>query len=220
MRQRDVAALVPAAGSGERLGRGPKAFVEVGGRTLLAWAVEALAPHVGEVLVAVAAEHVERARSLVPQARVVEGGASRQETVERLVAACTSRWVVVHDAARPFLDAPTVRAVLRALPEARALSVVTSVADSLVDARDGRSVDRSVLRAVQTPQAFERSLLLQAHEAARASSLQATDDAGLVRALGVDVALVEGGAHLFKVTTPSDLRLAQAYAGSLRRSAA
>lgn len=215
MRPSDVAALVPAAGSGERLGRGPKAFVEVGGRSLLAWAVAALAPRVGEVLVAVGEADVARARAQVPQARVIEGGATRQETVARLAGASRARWVVVHDAARPFLDDGTLRAVLEALPRTRALSVVTAVADSLIDARDGRSVDRSLLRAVQTPQAFERALLLEAHEAARREGREATDDAGLVRALGLEVALVEGGAHLFKVTTPSDLALAQAYAGSL-----
>jgi len=212
----DVAALVPAAGSGSRLGRGPKAFVELAGRSLLAWAVDALQPFVGEVIVAVPADAVAAARRLVPDARVVSGAATRQATVALLAAASERPWVVIHDAARPFLDVDTVRAVLAALPRARALSVAMPVADSLVDARDGSTVDRGPLRAVQTPQAFERRLLLDAHAAARAAGVAATDDAALVRRLGVPVTLVAGGAHLMKVTTAGDLQLAEAYAHVLR----
>ncbi len=215
MERRDVAALVPAAGSGDRLGKGPKAFVEVAGRTLLTWAVEALRPFVAEVVVAVAPEQVETARRAVPGARVVSGGPTRQATVALLLAATECRWVLVHDAARPFLDADTLRRVLAALPSARALSVAMPVADSLVHAGDGHTVDRAPLWAVQTPQAFERRLLLDAHAAARAQGAAATDDAALVRRLGVAVALVNGGPHLMKVTTPGDLRLAEAYASAL-----
>lgn len=215
MRSQRVAALIPAAGSGERLGAGPKAFVEVAGRSLLAWSIAALADHVDEVIVAVAASELERARALAPGSRVIEGGSSRQESVQRLVEASDAPWVLVHDAARPFLDSVTVLAVMAALRRSPAVSVVMPVVDSLIDARDGASVDRSVLRAVQTPQAFERALLARAHAAALAEGRSATDDAGLVRALGVEVALVEGGPHLFKVTTPGDLLLAQTYAASL-----
>jgi 2-C-methyl-D-erythritol 4-phosphate cytidylyltransferase len=214
-----LAALIPAAGGGVRLGRGPKAFVALAGRPLLAWSVEALLPYVAEVVVAVPASEVERTAGLVPGARVVAGADTRQATVERLLLATERPFVLVHDAARPFIDAATIAAVAAALETARALSVVMPVADSLIDARDGSSVDRSLLRAVQTPQAFERALLLEAHAAARAAGVTATDDAALVRRLGVDVALVEGGTHLMKVTTPADLRLAEAYARSLLAAA-
>lgn len=219
MPRRTVAALVPAAGSGERLGRGPKAFVEVAGRTLLAWAVEALAPHVDEVVIALPAGALERARDLAPGATLLAGGATRQATVARLVEATRADAVLVHDAARPFLDAATIEAVLGALTRAPAVSVVTAVVDSLIDVADGRSVDRAALRAVQTPQAFERALLRRAHQVALADGVEATDDAALVRRLGQPVALVEGGAHLMKVTTPADLRLAEAYARALRDEA-
>ncbi len=215
MERHEVAALVPAAGSGDRLGKGPKAFVEVGGRTLLTWAVEALRPFVAEVVVAVAPEQIEAARHAAPEARIVRGGATRQATVALLLASTECRWVLVHDAARPFLDADTLRRVLATLPSARALSVAMPVADSLVDARDGHTVDRARLWSVQTPQAFERQLLLEAHAAARDEGAAATDDAALVRRLGVAVTLVDGGPHLMKVTTPGDLRLAEAYASVL-----
>jgi len=211
----DVAALIPAAGGGERLGLGPKAFVRVAGRPLLDWAVTALIPYVAEVVVAVPAAHQDEARQLAPQARVIVGGASRQATVAQLVAATSARYVLVHDAARPFLDADTIAAVIAALPQAQAVSVVMPVVDSLIDARDGSSVDRDALRAVQTPQAFERALLQRAHAQASAAGIEATDDAALVRQLGHAVELVSGGAHLLKITTSGDLQLAEAYAQRL-----
>jgi 2-C-methyl-D-erythritol 4-phosphate cytidylyltransferase len=212
----DVAGLIPAAGSGSRLGRGPKAFVMLDGRTLLAWAVEALRPFVGEVVVAVPEADVGATRAATPDARVIAGADTRQGTVARLAQATSRRWVVVHDAARPFLDHDTMRAVTAALPRTRALSVAMPVADSLIDGRDGTTVDRSGLWAVQTPQAFERELLLEAHASASAAGVGATDDAALVRRLGVPVELVPGGVHLLKITTVADLRLAEAYARSAR----
>ncbi len=215
MERSRLAALVPAAGGGVRLGRGPKAFLALAGRPLLAWSVDALRPFVHEVVVAVPPDDVERASDLVPGARVVAGAATRQGTVERLAAATDRPYVLVHDAARPFLDAAVIDAVTNALDTVRALSVVTNVADSLIEAANGASVDRAALRAVQTPQAFERALLLEAHAAARTAGVDATDDAALVRRLGIEVALVPGGAHLFKVTTAADLALAEAYARHL-----
>jgi 2-C-methyl-D-erythritol 4-phosphate cytidylyltransferase len=210
-----VSALIAAAGRGERLGQGPKAFLDVGGRSLLAWVIDALTPEVDEVLVGVPREHVERVRTLHPHARVIVGGATRQATVAALARATAQPVVLVHDAARPFLDAATVHACVAAAREHGAASTVTRVADTLLDVDSGAPVDRERLRAVQTPQAFLRSWLLEAHEMAEARGTSATDDAGLVRALGRPVQLVPGGAHLFKVTTPADLVLARAYAAAI-----
>ena len=205
-----VAALLPAAGRGERLGRGPKAFVRLGARTLLEHAVDAVASGVDEIVVAVPDSHVERARDLVPTARVVAGGATRQETVARLLDAVDAEFVAVHDAARPFLSRAVLAAAIAAARAHGAATVVRRVVDSLIEAEGGATVDRSRLRAVQTPQTFRRSILLEAHEAARAAGVAATDDAALVRRLGRPVALVEGSPLLFKITTPGDLALAEA----------
>lgn len=214
-----VAALVPAAGAGARLGLGPKAFVRVGGRPLLDWAVAALAPWVDELVVAAPADALDEARAVALAAagatplRLIAGGATRQATVERLARATDTDLVLVHDAARPFLDAATVRACVASVRVHGACSVGRAVVDTLVRTRDGAPVDRSRLTAVQTPQGFRRALLLRAHEAAAArGGVEATDDAGLVRQLGAGVAWVEGGAHLFKVTGPDDLALADAWA--------
>jgi 2-C-methyl-D-erythritol 4-phosphate cytidylyltransferase len=214
------AALVAAAGSGERLGLGPKAFIEIAGRSLLAWSVAALAEHVDEMVVAVPPDHVERVAALDPDWRVVAGGATRQATVARMAAATEAEVVLVHDAARPFLDAATVVACLAAARDHGACTVAADVVDTILDVARDTIVDRRHLLAVQTPQGFRRTLLLEAHAAAQAAGVEATDDADLVRRLDRPVALVRGGPHLFKITTVADLALARAYAawGGVERS--
>lgn len=208
-----VAALIPAAGSGTRLGLGPKAFVEVAGLSLLARSVAALAPHVDEVVVALPEGWTLPAD--VP-ARAIVGGQTRQDSVRLLLEATGAEAVLVHDAARPFLPAEVVRAVLAAAWEVGAATAALPVADTLVQAAPGRTwgdlTPREGLWAVQTPQGFRRRVLREAHTRAQADAHAATDDAGLVARLGGRVALVPGDARLFKVTAPGDLALATALA--------
>ena len=211
-RGRRSAALLAAAGAGERLGRGPKAFLELSGSTLLERAVAAVRGLVDEIIVAVPYGEEERARSLAAGARVLVGGSTRQETVYGLLTATTAELVLVHDVARPFLEREVGQRVMEAAGRCGAATVVRPVADTLVEAESGAGVDRDRLRAVQTPQAFRRKLLLEAHEAARASSLAGTDDASLVRSAGLPVELVPGSPWLFKLTTPEDLEFAEALA--------
>jgi 2-C-methyl-D-erythritol 4-phosphate cytidylyltransferase len=207
-----VAALIPAAGSGTRLGQGPKAFVQVAGKSLLERSVAALAPYVDEVLVALP-EEMSLPKEI--QARSIVGGATRQESVLRLLEATDAELVLIHDAARPFLSEATVRAVLNALRATGAVTVAHPVADTLV--RSGgqlwdKRVERAGLWAVQTPQAGRRDWLLAAHHRAQAQGHAVTDDAGLLHWAGHTVTLVPGEAALFKVTTPGDLLLANALA--------
>lgn len=206
------AGLVAAAGEGQRLGRGPKAFLEVQGSTLLERIVVALSGQVDEIVVAVPEARLAHARELAPAARVVVGGASRQETVFELLRATSAELVLIHDVARPFLPADVVERVLSAAAGGGGASAAVGVADTLIHATGGAAVDRDAFRAVQTPQAFRRRLLLDAHLAARDSGGTATDDAGLVRAAGGSVELVEGSPWLMKLTTPADLALAEVLA--------
>ena len=200
-----VAALVPAAGEGSRLGLGPKAFVRLAGRTLIEHAADLLHGEADEVLIAVPEGWQEEARLLVPRAQVLVGGATRQETVERLAGATDAAWVVVHDAARPLTPPDVVRSVLRAAQRCGAASAVLEVADTLHDTALDVPVARDELRAVQTPQAFARELLLRVHRSGRLAGTVATDDAQLVRAAGGTVELVAGSAWSHKLTRPSDL---------------
>lgn len=211
-----IAALIPAAGAGERLGRGPKAFVELAGRSLLRWSVERLASFAAEVVVAVPAGAEERARELVPEAAVIAGGATRQATVAALLDRTDCPFVLVHDAARPFLAADVRARVVAAARASGAATASLALRDTVVAVDTGETVDRDRLRAIQTPQAFARDLLLEAHAHAARTGASATDDTGLVRRLGRDVTLVEGSPWLLKITTPEDLRVAAGLAGAWR----
>lgn len=212
----EVAALIPAAGVGARLGLGPKAFVRVAGRTLLEHAVALFDGVADEIVVAVPAGREEEARALAPGARVLSGGASRQETVARLVAASDAAWLLVHDAARPFTPPEVVRRVLAAARVAGAATAALSVADTLHDVERDAPVPRDALRAVQTPQGFARATLEGAHRHALAAGLVATDDAQLVRAAGGTVALVVGSPWGHKLTGPDDLSWLEALARARR----
>jgi 2-C-methyl-D-erythritol 4-phosphate cytidylyltransferase len=215
-----VAALVPAAGSGRRLGLGPKAFLRVGGRTLLEHAAALFDGLADDLIVAVPAGREDEARDLVPRAVVIAGGEERQETVERLQEATTASWLVVHDAARPFTPGSVVARVLAAAREAGAASACLAVADTLHDVQADVPVARDVLRAIQTPQAFSREVLADAHRIARAAGRSATDDAQLVRAAGGRVTLVEGSPWSTKLTGPDDLAWLEALARARRATIA
>ena len=212
----ETVAIVPAAGSGERLGAGTaKAFVSLGGRTLLEMAVDGLLASgvIERVVVAAPSQRVaETVELLGERAAVVAGGSERLDSVRLALAAVGDpEFVLVHDAARPLTPADQIRRVVAALSEGqRAVIPVLSVIDT-IKAVDANGVvlgtpERSGLRAVQTPQGFETALLRRAYDRATA----ATDDAALVENLGVPVHTVAGDALAFKITTPLDLLLAEA----------
>ena len=214
-----VAALLPAAGQGLRLGRGPKAFLPFGGTSLLEFTLQAFDGLVDERVVAVSQDMLAVAEAcLTGKAKVVVGGRTRQETVANLLEATHAEIVLIHDMARPFLAQTLVAEVLESVEATGAACVVAPLADSLVTLQ-GSPVDRDGLRAVQTPQGFRRDLVLAAHLRARLDNVQATDDAALVRRTGHAVAFVEGDAWLFKITTPTDYELAQALVGAWRARA-
>ncbi len=206
----EVAALIAAAGEGQRLGLGPKLFVTIAGSTLLEHCVSAYLPLVDEVVVAVPVSALERARALVPEATVIVGAASRQETVTELLRATSSPVVLVHDVARPFVTAEVVSRVLAAVRADGAASAALPVADTIIDTLSADTLPRERLRAVQTPQGFQRELLVEAHRVAGRDGVEASDDAALVRRLGHPVTLVEGSRLLFKLTSRTDLPLLEA----------
>ncbi|MEX2238645.1 MAG: 2-C-methyl-D-erythritol 4-phosphate cytidylyltransferase [Dehalococcoidia bacterium] len=216
-------AILLAAGRGERAG-GEKQFALLGGiplflhsaRVMADWQFAALA------LVVPAGRELEVAEMLgarlAARYKLVAGGERRQDSVKAgLEALGDVDWVVVHDAARPFVDGEMVERVLKGACPSGAATVGTPLGDTLKRA-DGEgyiveTVDRKNLWSVQTPQAFRRDLLLGAHDE---STGDATDDAALVERLGLRVALVEGPASNIKVTTREDLELAEAILGMRR----
>ena len=208
-------AVIVAAGSGSRAGGPlPKQFASVAGRPMVAHSVASLSAHprIDEVVVVVAADQMERAGAALADVRLVAGGPTRRESVRNglsVVGDAVDR-VLVHDAARPFVSSAVVDRLLAALDESDGSVPVLTVADTLVSL-GGETVDRTPLRRVQTPQAFRLEALLAAH--AGWTGAEPTDDAQMVRALGGDVALVQGDPMLDKVTHPEDFAMANMRAG-------
>jgi 2-C-methyl-D-erythritol 4-phosphate cytidylyltransferase len=212
-------ALIVAAGRGERLGSDrPKALVTLGGRTMLQWSVEALrsVPEIERIVVALPADALAEA----PEGTVaVAGGAVRSASVREALRACRyGDPVVVHDAARPLAPAKLFERALAQLARSGADAVIAAapVSDTIkeVDAAGGhtvaRTLDRARLWAVQTPQVFRRDALERAlMEASDSALAAATDDAWLVEQAGGVVEVVESSPANLKITTPTDLTLAE-----------
>ncbi|WP_191988404.1 2-C-methyl-D-erythritol 4-phosphate cytidylyltransferase [Mycobacteroides salmoniphilum] len=214
---RRTAAIVPAAGLGVRLGADvPKAFVTVGGRTMLERSVDGLLSSgaIDEVIVVVGANQFDKAVALVGQvASVVQGGAERTDSVRAGLAAVTEAdWILVHDAARPLTPPDMIARIVAELRVGRrAVIPAIAVADTIKSIDSAGDVsgtpDRASLRAVQTPQGFVASVLRRAYAAAGDI---ATDDAALVEQIGERVHVVEGDRLAFKITTALDMTLAEA----------
>lgn len=218
-----TAAIVPAAGRGERLGPGaPKALRSIAGTPILVHAIRSLIEcgRIALVVVAAPPDGVAEVQDLLAPfgaaVHVVPGGETRQRSVALALDAIPEDHdiVLVHDAARALTPPALITAVIEAVAAGSdAVIPVLPVADTIkaVDPSGinvTATVDRSTLRAVQTPQGFRRSLLVKAH--ASATAADTTDDAGLVERLGMPVTVVPGHAEAFKVTTPFDLILAEA----------
>ena len=216
-----VVAVVPAAGSGERLAAGiPKAFCDLDGRTLLECAVAGLLESgvVDHVVVAVPADRIgQAAQALGDRVTVVAGGAERAESVSLALAGLSllpapAEFVLVHDAARALTPPQLIVRVVDALRSGHRAVVPALPLSDTIKAVDANGVvlgtpDRAGLRAVQTPQGFATDLLLRAYE--RAGTADFTDDASLVEQLGGQVQVVDGDPLAFKITTQLDLLLAQ-----------
>ena len=219
-----VAAIVPAAGRGERLGPGaPKALRLLGGVPMLVHAVRALARARLVDLVVVAAPPGDEAevRGLLDtyefptDVRVVTGGGTRQDSVRRALESLDPDVdvVLVHDAARPLAPSQLVDDVVHAVERgAQAVVPGLPVADTIKRVDGDRVVEtlrREGLYAVQTPQGFTRALLTRAHDAAVVDGYTGTDDASLAERIGGVVTVVPGHPEAAKVTRPHDLAAAE-----------
>lgn len=220
--------IIVAAGSGNRFGGDlPKQFAVLAGKPVLMRSIEAFdaLDCDKEMTVVLSASETERWADMCRQynfisPKVVTGGATRTESVRNAladlnVAADNNSIVLIHDGARPLVDAATIDAVVSKLmqPGVDAVVPFTPITDSLMTAvaDDSEAVDRSKLVAVQTPQGFRAGILLKAY-AAMAENAAMTDDASAVsKYAGAKVHLVEGSRRNIKITYPLDLQIAELY---------
>ncbi|HEY7498135.1 MAG TPA: 2-C-methyl-D-erythritol 4-phosphate cytidylyltransferase [Vicinamibacterales bacterium] len=214
-----AAGIVVAAGRSERMGT-DKVFAPLAGRPLLAWTLRAFknCEDIDRVVLVVARDAMDRAQAFVREwrftnvAEIVVGGAERRDSVRAgLDVAEGAAIVAVHDGARPLVTPELISGCVALARESGAAICAVPSRDTVKQSRGDpplvqSTLDRASAWLAQTPQCFERALLLRAHDATRGP---ATDDAALVEALGHDVRLYEGAYWNMKVTTPEDLTIAE-----------
>lgn len=217
-----VGVVIPAAGSGERLGGLQKQFRLLGESPLLVHTATIFQKHseISTIVVVAPEAEIEPVSELVKDfgldkiLRVVAGGSTRQESVRKGLCAlpANTRLVITHDAVRPFVSTDEVSRLIAETRRSGAAAIAAPVSDTLVRLTAGsvgETVSRDGLFRVLTPQAFRYDILRRAHDLAAASGGVYTDEVTLVRAAGNRVTLVEGSAINIKITTKSDWDLAE-----------
>ncbi len=220
---RRVAVIIAAAGKGTRLGAPiPKQFLKIGGQPVIIKAMKVFdqMEEVDHIFVVAGEDYVDYCTDLIGQygfekmETVVEGGELRQDSVYNALQEMNRRkpgveYVLIHDAARPFISQEVIRNVLRVTEEKGAAVACVAMTNSVRRLGAGEdkseSVDRTEYYAVQTPQGFRKSLLIDAYEKAYDDSFFGTDDAAIVEHAGGEIAMVDGEYQNIKITTKEDL---------------
>jgi len=223
-----VAAIVAAAGKGERLkSKVHKPFVALGKDPILLHTLRALdnSSLIGEIIVVANQADLPKARLLLKKAKlkkfkdIVAGGKRRMDSVRNGLAAISedTDYIIIHDGCRPFIDNKMISSVLDAAEIFGAAIAGVPVKPTIKEVERGNFVaatlKREALVDVQTPQAFKKDILLRAYDRAFAEGADATDDAALVERLGIKVKVVDGSYRNIKITTPEDLRYAKMLIG-------
>ena len=219
-----VAAIIAAAGRGERIG-GPvnKQFVEIGGKPLLTYALEKFeaCSTVAEVVVVVpsdwllfTSQEIVDKYQIQKVIRVLAGGKERQDSVFAGLKALQgdADTVAIHDGVRPLIKPEVIAQAVQLANESGAAILAVPPKDTIKEGKDGRVVrtlERSQVWVVQTPQVFKFDLIWEAYQKAFADGVYSTDDSALVERIGGEVKILEGDYSNFKITSAEDLELAR-----------
>lgn len=207
----DISLIIVAAGFGRRLGGVDKAFVKIAGKEIILYSFETFekVPQIKEKIIVVNKENVDKAKSVFhgKNVKFVLGGSIRAESVKNGVLVAKENFVMVHDAARPFVSVSLIERVINALKGADSVIPTLKVKPTIKVVEDGfvfRTLKRDTLAVVQTPQLFRKEQLLSAYE--KFTDLSGiTDESMLIEKLGKRVRVVEGEEKNLKITTPLDL---------------
>ena len=216
--------IIVAAGRGTRMNMEiNKAFIDIDGKQMVAHTIDTFynCPEIDEIIVAVSKYDLNKFKEEIikphyfKNIKVVVGGKERQDSIYNALKELDpkSEIVLIHDGARPFVKEETIVKLIDKTKDTGAAIVAVPVKDTVkVIDEEGMicsTPNRSKLWAAQTPQAFNRKLIVDAHEKAHNESFLGTDDSMLVERLGVKVDIVEGSYENIKITTPEDLDIAQ-----------
>ena len=213
-----IGLILAAAGSGSRFGsRTPKQFLRLGGERLYRLALDPFLPFLDEAVILVPEDWIETVRRELPvgaagdkELRVAPGGRHRQDTVFRGLQLLSPgvEIVLVHDAARPYVDARLISRVIRTVRRGNAAVPVLKIRDTVKEVVSGRvegTLERERLGLAQTPQGFPAQVLREALRQAGRDHFYGTDESSLAERIGVEVQAVEGDPRNLKVTFEGDL---------------
>ncbi len=219
-----ISAVIVAAGSGSRMGTDcPKQFLTVFDKPIIAYTLQKFCDcdYVDSIVLVTQSDYIPLCRRICAnygfdKVKVItEGGATRRESVSNGLSqlADDCEFVMIHDGARPLIDEDTLEKCADAAVHCGAAAVGVRVKDTIKYSDDGKyitqTVDRSRLWQIQTPQAFEKELIISCHERAARENIDATDDCMIAEKCGVKVAIVEGKYENIKITSPADLYVMQ-----------
>lgn len=211
-----VNAIIPAGGTSSRFGKSNKLLEKIGEKEVIKYTVEAFEKsNIDEIIICANVAIIDDLKKILndcKKVRIIEGGASRQESVFNGIKACECDYVLIHDAARPMITTDLINTAIDEVVFKNALTVATKTIDTIKEVVDGKivkTIDRSKLYNTQTPQAFRYDLIKEAHE--KLSGQNFTDDAGMLEALGQTVYILNGSYKNIKITTQNDIDIAKVY---------
>lgn len=212
-----ISAVITAGGTSSRFGKTNKLLEKINGKEIIKYTVDAFKnSNVDEIIISTNSSIINILTDFFKSyenVKIVQGGNSRQASVFNGLKATNCDYVLIHDGARPMITPEIINKTIATVVEKKAVSLMTKTVDTIKEVDENgkiiRTIDRSKLYNTQTPQAFEYNLIKMAHNKLQAQNF--TDDAGMVEFLGKDVYIVDGDYKNIKVTTKSDLALAEIY---------
>ena len=197
-----VNAIIPAGGTSSRFGNKNKLLEKIYDKEVIRYTIEAFEK----------SEELKEIFKNSQKVRIIEGGATRQESVFNGLKASECDYVLIHDGARPMISTDLINSAIEEVKTKKALTVATKTIDTIKEVIDGKivkTIDRAKLYNTQTPQAFEYNLIKDAHMKLYGKNY--TDDAGMLEELGQTVYILNGSYKNIKITTQNDIDIAKIY---------
>ena len=211
-----VNAIIPAGGTSSRFGNKNKLLEKIYNKEVIKYTIEAFEnSEVDEIIICANINIIEGLKEIFKNSqkvKIIEGGATRQESVFNGLKASECDYVLIHDGARPMISTDLINSAIEEVKTKKALTVATKTIDTIKEVIDGkivRTIDRAKLYNTQTPQAFEYNLIKDAHMKLYGKNF--TDDAGMLEELGQTVYILNGSYKNIKITTQNDIDIAKIY---------
>ncbi len=211
-----VNAIIPAGGTSSRFGNKNKLLEKINNKEVIKYTVEAFEKsEVDEIIICANISIMDELKEIFKNSqkvKIIEGGATRQESVFNGLQASECDYVLIHDGARPMITTDMINLAIEEVITKKALTVATKTIDTIKEVSDGKiikTIDRAKLYNTQTPQAFEYNLIKNAHQKLYGQNF--TDDAGMLEQLGETVYIINGSYKNIKITTQNDIQIAKIY---------